>query len=98
MMRLNIKSFALAAGLFWGLTLLAYAWWRLLLEGEESEDQTVIGRKYPGFSISPLGGLIGFGWGLADGAAKGTAFAWLYNELADRLPQTMRLRLPGAGL
>ncbi len=91
MMRLHIKSFALAAGLFWGLTLLVYAWWRLLLEGEESEDQTVIGRKYPGFSISPLGSLIGFGWGLVDGAVKGAAFAWLYNRIAEMLPMRITI-------
>jgi hypothetical protein len=32
-MRLNIKAFALACGLIWGLGLFCMAWWLILLEG-----------------------------------------------------------------
>jgi hypothetical protein len=31
-MRLNIKAFALACGLIWGLGLFCMAWWLILLE------------------------------------------------------------------
>ncbi|MHC4784290.1 MAG: hypothetical protein ACYTE0_14800 [Planctomycetota bacterium] len=36
-MRLNVKAFALACGLIWGLGLFCMAWWLILLEGNNPE-------------------------------------------------------------
>lgn len=80
-MPLNLKAFALTAGLFWGFGLFFIAWWIMLFEGATGES-TLIGQVYPGFSISPVGSLIGLLWGTCDGFIGGAVFAWLYNRLA----------------
>jgi hypothetical protein len=83
-MRLDIKAFALTFALFWGIALFAVTWWIMAFEGA-SGDATLVGRVYLGYSISPLGSLVGLVWALVDGLIAGAIFAWLYNTLADRL-------------
>jgi hypothetical protein len=47
-MRLNVKAFALACGLIWGLGLFCMAWWLILLEGNNPE-RGLTGRHGLGF-------------------------------------------------
>ena len=82
-MKLNIKAFAIAFGITWGVGLVILTWWIIAFEGATGEV-TFIGRLYRGYNISPLGSLIGLGWGLVDGAIGGAIFAWLYNLIAGR--------------
>ena len=82
-MKLNVKAFALAFGITWGVGLFILTWWIIAFEGETGEV-TFIGRLYRGYNISPLGSLIGLGWGLVDGAIGGAIFAWLYNLIVGR--------------
>ncbi len=77
-MKLNIKSFALTTGIFWGVGLFLITWWIILFDGATGEP-TIIARVYRGYSISPLGSLIGLIWALIDGLLGGAIFAWLYN-------------------
>ena len=81
-MKLNIKAMAIAFGLVWGITLFVITWWIILLEGY-SNTVTFIGRFYIGHSLTPIGSIIGFIWGLIDGAIGGAMFAWLYNKFSD---------------
>jgi hypothetical protein len=83
-MKLDIKSLAISAGIFWGVGVLLYTWWIILLEGS-SGDTTIIGRVYLGYNISFSGSLIGFVWAFFDGIIGGAIFAWLYNKLSARL-------------
>ena len=83
-MRLDIKAFALTVSLFGGIALFLITWWIIAFEGA-SGDVTLVGRVYLGYSISPLGSLVGLIWALVDGLIAGAIFAWLYNTLADRL-------------
>jgi hypothetical protein len=80
-MKLSVKAFTLACALVWGLGLLILTWWVILFEGA-SGDPTLIGRIYRGYTISPLGSVIGLAWGLVDGAIGGAVFAWVYNLFA----------------
>jgi hypothetical protein len=48
----------------------------------------MIGRLYRGYSISPVGSLIGLLWAFPDALVGGLIFAWLYNLLADKLTKT----------
>ena len=80
-MKLNVKAFALAFGLLWGLGLFFLTWWIMVFDGATGEV-TVIGRLYRGYSISPLGSVIGLVWAFFDGLVGGAVFAWLYNRLA----------------
>lgn len=82
-MKLNVKAFAVAFGITWGVGLFFLTWWIIAFEGATGEV-TFIGRLYRGYNISPLGSLIGLGWGLVDGAIGGAIFAWLYNLIAGR--------------
>ena len=79
-MKLNIKALALAGGIWWGVGLFICTWWLIYLEGS-SGDITLIGRVYPGYSISPLGSLVGLAYGFVDAAIGGAILAWLYNCL-----------------
>lgn len=82
-MQLNIKAFALAAGLLWGFGFLFITWWIILFEGA-SGDVTIIGKVYRGYNISISGSLIGFIWAFIDGIIGGAIFAWLYNFLSEK--------------
>ncbi len=82
-MNLNIKAFAIAVGLVWGLGIFVGTWWIILLDGTSSE-MTSLGQIYRGYSITPLGSVIGMAWGLVDGLIAGAIFAWLYNIIAAR--------------
>jgi len=82
-MKLNIKAFAVACGLIWGLGLFFLTWWIIAFEGPTG-DVTFIGRLYRGYSISPAGSIYGLLWALADGTVGGAIFAWLYNLLAEK--------------
>lgn len=79
-MKLNIKAFALACGIIWGLGLFALTWWIIAFEGVTREI-TIIGKLYRGYSISPVGSIIGLIWAFIDGLVGGAIFAWLYNLL-----------------
>lgn len=79
-MKLDIRAFALACGILWGLGLFVLTWWIIAFDGA-SADPTLIGRVYRGYSLTPAGSLIGLAWGFIDGLVGGAIFAWLYNLL-----------------
>lgn len=85
-MKINVKAFALAAALLWGLGLFALTWWIILFDGATYEP-TMIGRLYRGYTISPLGSVIGLVYGFFDALVGGAIFAWLYNRLASHKDQ-----------
>ena len=82
-MKLNIKSFAITCAFMWGLGLFLITWWIIALDGATGE-MTFIGRVYRGYSISPVGSLLGLVWGFFDALICGAIFAWLYNLLTAR--------------
>jgi hypothetical protein len=80
-MKLNVKAFGMACGLFWGIGLFLITWWVILFEGSTG-DLLAIGHVYRGYNISPAGSFIGLVWGLVDGFIGGVILAWLYNIFA----------------
>ncbi len=83
-MKLNLKALALSSGIIWGLGLFILTWWMIAFGGSTGES-TFIGRVYIGYTISPIGSVIGLVWAFIDGLIGGALFAWLYNMLATRL-------------
>ena len=79
-MKLNIKAFALTCGVLWGVGLFFLTWWVIAFEGS-SVAPTLIGRLYRGYTISPIGSVIGLIWAFFDGLVGGAIFAWLYNKI-----------------
>jgi len=86
-MKINVRSFSLSCGLFWGIGLFLITWWVILLEGA-SGTVTLIGRIYFGYNISPMGSIIGLVWAFVDGIIGGAVFAWLYNLLNEKFKST----------
>ena len=82
-MKLNVKAFALTCALVWGLGLFLLTWWIIAFDGVTGEA-TLIGRLYRGYSISPVGSIIGLLWASVDGLIGGALFAWIYNFIACR--------------
>lgn len=85
-MKLDVKAFALSCGLLWGVGLFLITWWIIIMDGAATTP-TFLGRVYRGYSMTPVGSVIGLGWGLVDGAIGGAVLAWLYNLMA-RKPST----------
>lgn len=83
-MKLNVKALALTGAFFWGVGLLLYTWWILLLDGP-SADPVFLAKVYRGYSLTFTGSLIGFAWGFFDGLIGGAIFGWLYNFLLAKL-------------
>jgi hypothetical protein len=83
MMKLNVRAFALSCALVWGSGLFLMTWWIIAFDGATAEV-TLIGKVYRGYTITPLGSVIGLIWGLLDGLIGGAIFAWLYNLLSSR--------------
>lgn len=84
-MEINVKAFALACAIIWAVGLFLLTWWIIMFDGATGEP-TLIGRLYRGYTISPLGSVIGFVWAFADALIGGAILAWLYNLLAGRRP------------
>jgi len=82
-MKLSIKGFSLTCGLMMGIGLFCVTWWIILFEGS-STDPVSIGKVYRGYTFTPLGSVIGLGWGLIDGLIIGGIFAWVYNRLTGK--------------
>ncbi|HWT80583.1 MAG TPA: bacteriophage holin [Candidatus Acidoferrum sp.] len=83
-MKLNVKAFTLTCALLWGLGLFFLTWWIIAFDGATGEV-TLIGRLYRGYSISPVGSVIGLIWAFFDALIGGAIFAWLYNLLVSRI-------------
>ncbi|CAN5619980.1 hypothetical protein BH10ACI3_BH10ACI3_08170 [soil metagenome] len=81
-MKLNVKAFALTFGLIWGLGLFFLTWWVIAFDGSSMEPN-FIGKLYRGYSITPIGSVIGLIWAFFDGLFGGAIIAWLYNKLTD---------------
>jgi len=83
-LKLNVRAFALTCGIIWGVGLFLLTWWIILFEGATGEP-TLIGLVYRGFTVSPVGSIIGFFWAMVDGLIGGAIFAWLYNLISVRI-------------
>ena len=79
-MKLNVKAFSFTCALLVGIGLFLVTWWIIIIEGSYT-GPTFIGRIYRGYSVTPVGSIVGLIWGLVDGLIGGAIFAWLYNLL-----------------
>jgi len=82
-MRLNIKAFSLTCALLWSLSLFLMTWW--LITFKATGEMKLLGEFYRGFTITPLGSIIGAVWAFFDALIGGAIFAWIYNKLAAKL-------------
>ena len=88
-MKLNIGAFALAFGIWWGVGIFIATWW-LIIAGMEPRAPLFIEHFYIGYSVTPLGSLLGLLWGFVCGTICGGILAWLYNALSERIGDEAR--------
>jgi hypothetical protein len=69
---MNVKAFAVAAGIMWGFLLFAVT----LLEAARGAGHTlsVLSALYGGYSVTYLGSLVGLVYGFVSGALLGATF------------------------
>ena len=79
-MKLNIKAFALTCGILSGLGLFFLTWWAIAFTGSTGHS-TLIGKVYLGYTISPIGSVVGLVDAFFDALIGGAIFAWLYNKI-----------------
>jgi len=79
-MKLNIKAFALTCGILWALGLFSLTWW-LIAFGGSTGEHTFISKVYLGYTVSPIGSVIGLVYAFFDALIFGAIFAWLYNKM-----------------
>lgn len=83
-MRFDVKALAITSSILWGLALFCVTWWIIAFEGAAGEP-IFLERIYRGYTITPLGSIVGLVWGLVDGLFCGAIFGWAYNFIADRV-------------
>jgi len=83
-MKLNVKAFALASGILWAISVFVMTWWIMIFTGNTG-DPTIVGKMYYiGYSISPIGSVIGAVYGFFDMGIACAIFVLLYNKLAGK--------------
>ncbi len=81
-MKLRPVPLGVAVGLLWGVLMMLTTWLSVLTGYAEEFLRVMAGSIYPGYSISPLGGLVVLAYGFLDGFVMAVVVAWLYNRLS----------------
>ena len=89
-MRMDIPAFGLAVGVIWAAAIFVVAVANLVVPGYGRAFLDFAASIYPGFHPGTGAGSVVSGtlWGLVDGFVGGALFAWLYNLIARRRPET----------
>jgi hypothetical protein len=82
-MKLNVKAFALAGGIIWGASILILTWFEIWGYGDMIAAG-IVRNYYIGYSLTPLGSLIGAVYGFFDAGIGCAVFALLYNKLLSK--------------
>jgi len=82
-MKLNVAAFAVAGGILWGASVCVLTW--LALWGYGNVDTASIAKSYYiGFTVTPVGSVIGAIYGFFDAGIACAIFALIYNKLTGK--------------
>ena len=82
-MKLNVKAFAFAGGILWGASMFILTW--LTMRGYGNIDAaSIVKSYYIGYTVSPIGSVIGAIYGFFDAGICLAIFALIYNKLAGK--------------
>lgn len=83
-MKLNLKAFALTAGILWAAAMLLTGLANLIWSGYGVAFLQLMASLYPGYHADGtfLDLVVGTLYALVDGAVAGLVFGWLYNVFA----------------
>ena len=83
--RLRAGIVAIVVGLFSGAGLAVATLWLVVRGGPNVGQHLSLLRYYfPGYTVSPLGAMVGFCYAALIGALLGWSTAWIYNSIALR--------------
>lgn len=83
--RLRARVMALVFGMVGGVGLSAATLWLVVRGGPNvGQHLRLLANYFPGYEVSWLGGIIGFGYGALAGGLIGWTIASLYNRIAQR--------------
>lgn len=80
-MKLNPVAMGLSLGIVWGGALFITTWLSHFTGYGKAFLEVLAVSIYPGYSISPLGSVIGFFYGLVDLFIVGVIIGWIYNRI-----------------
>jgi len=80
-MKINQKALGLSLGVVWGGCVFITTWISYLT-GYGEEFLGLVQSIYPGYSITPLGSVVGLVYGFVDLFVCGYIVGWIYNKLA----------------
>jgi len=83
-MKLNVKALALAGGILWGLSVFALTWLSILMGYGSEQLAGIVKAYYLGYSVTPLGSVIGAVYGFFDAGIGLAVLGLLYNKLAGK--------------
>ncbi|MDD5109305.1 MAG: bacteriophage holin [Candidatus Omnitrophica bacterium] len=82
-MKLNVRAFGLAGGILWSVSMFVLTWLGIL--GYGSKEAALIAKSYYiGYSVTPIGSLIGTAYGFFDAGIGCFLFALLYNKFTEK--------------
>ncbi|MBD3427059.1 MAG: hypothetical protein GF409_07525 [Candidatus Omnitrophica bacterium] len=80
-MKLDVKALALAGGILWGASIFILTWLGILGYGSNVAAQ-IAKSYYIGYTVTPVGSIIGALYGFVDAGVGMAVFGLIYNKLA----------------
>jgi len=81
--RLNAKLMGIVLGTLFGIGLFVATNFLVIKGGDEvGPHLALLGNYFPGYTVTFVGSLIGFGYAFATGFLVGTAIGMVYNKIA----------------
>lgn len=81
-MKLKPIALGIALGAVWGVLLFITTWLSYFTGYGKLFLEVLAQSIYPGYSISPLGSLLGLFYGFLDGFICASVIAWIYNKIS----------------
>ena len=80
-MKIRPLALGLSLGIVWGFALFITTWLCYFTGYGKLFLAVLAGSIYPGYSISPLGSVLGLVYGFIDLTIAGVLAGWIYNKL-----------------
>lgn len=80
-MRLKPVALGISLGLVWGGSLFVTTWLSYYTGYGRLFLEVLAQSIYPGYTISPLGSLLGLFYGFLDGLVSAALIGWIYNRI-----------------
>jgi len=81
MAKFNVKAFALAGGILWGASLFILTWLEIWGYGSVT-GEAMVKAYYLGYTVTPVGSVLGAVYGFFDAGIGCAIFALIYNKFA----------------